>query len=103
MESKFNDGQNEYVVLDQCQSNKLNNNIFQIGHEQGLACTKLPEFNESVEQNLVYGDIVSLLDAEGDGSPYVLKFLWQHIFRLANSVRFMVLLTVNEFSDRERD
>jgi len=50
--------------------------IFEIGHDEDVACTKKPQFEYVKSQDLVYGDLVSLLDAKGEAGDYIIKLLW---------------------------
>ena len=50
--------------------------VFKIGHEVGEPCTKKPEFEVVNKQDIVYGDLVGLLDAQGEAGDLIIKLLW---------------------------
>ena len=102
-ESKVVDEDVEAIVIDQKKLIKESFDVFHIGHDSETTCTKKPQFEFVKSQNLAYGDLVGLLDAQGEAGEFITQLLWQEIFRTAKSVKFLVLLTVNDFEDYERD
>ena len=103
MPSPAHDDDIDVTVIEQEAAFKRDYSVFQIGHESGKTCTKKPEFEYCKTQDITYGDLVGLLDAQGEAGDYITQLLWQQIFRTAKNVRFVVLLIVDDFEDYERD
>lgn len=82
----------EKEVVDQTKQQRESQQ-FRIGHEYFDTKTQSPQFEYVPSQDLVYGDIVGLLDATGDSNRYINSLLWTQIFKRAKSVRFAVVLS----------
>lgn len=94
--------ESECEVVDQTQYLRRNIKQFGIGHEKdNNSHTISPQFEYVPTQDVVYGDIVGLLDTTEDANRYINTLLWSQIFKKAKSVRFIVALNKVDFQQEE--
>lgn len=59
----------------------------------------MPEFVYNDEMNVYFADIAGLNDTGGDTIEFINSFITKEIFRNANSVKFLVPITLNQIME----
>jgi ABC-type dipeptide/oligopeptide/nickel transport system ATPase component len=72
---------------------------FIIGHSDVNSETFLPKFLYDRDNDILYGDIAGLQDTSGPLVDFINSFLVKKIFQLAQSVRFLFVLTKKQLKD----
>lgn len=73
--------------------------VFKIGHSDTTSQTFLPTFQYDQANDLFYGDIAGLQDTSGPLIDFINSFLVKKIFQLANSVRFLFVMTKKQMKE----
>lgn len=72
---------------------------FIIGHSSVNSETFLPKFLYDYQNDVYFGDIAGLQDTSGPLIDFINSFLVKKIFQLANSVRFLYVMTKKQMKE----
>lgn len=82
-------------VIDQ----KIQREVFQIGHSTHQSQTFFPHFIKDDATGIVFADIAGMKDTDGDLVELVNCFVNKSIFKRAKSLKFLVPMTINQLKE----